>query len=300
METIDPKLREVLDHSHEGAYVVDRERRIVYWNPASEIITGFRAADVLGHCCSANILTHIDAAGTNLCLHACPVSQTLDDGAFREAKVYLHHRDGHRVPVSVRVVPLRDVAGATVGAIELFADLGNHATLEARVALLESLAMLDPLTQLANRRYLSLELKKRLDEFNRYATPLGVLFLDIDGFKRINDTHGHNVGDMLLRSVASTLRANCRPFDTFGRWGGDEFVGLLRHLDAQALGAIAERLRLLIEHVYLEIDGASVGVTVSIGMALAHEGDTDLTLMERADRRMLAGKRAGRNRVCGE
>ena len=112
--------QDLLDQISDGVYFVTRDRRITYWNGGAERITGFIAEEVLGDSCSEGMLCHIDDTGRLLCLHGCPLAAVMTDGKPREALVYLHHKDGHRVPVPVRGSALRNRAGAIVGSVEAF------------------------------------------------------------------------------------------------------------------------------------------------------------------------------------
>lgn len=138
-----------------GLYVVDRDRKITFWNEAAEHLSGFSAGEVIGKSFSDNILTHIDAEGNNLCIGMCPLAHTMEDGKRREAKVYLHHKDGHRVPVSVRVSPFRNDLGAIIGGVELFLQVGDRNFPDSRIVELEKMAMLGKLTRIPNRTYCS-------------------------------------------------------------------------------------------------------------------------------------------------
>ena len=142
----------VIENLHDGLYFVDRDGVITYWNKAAEKISGFTASEVVGKSCSDNILTHIDGDGNHLCTGMCPLKTTIADGMPREAEIYMHHKEGHRIPVSVRVSTLTDKNGNTIGGIELFTDISNQTANELRVKELEKLALLDNLTQLANRK----------------------------------------------------------------------------------------------------------------------------------------------------
>ena len=114
----------VLDSLHDGVYCVDRDQRITYWNNAAQRITGFHWEEVLGSCCAANILRHVEPDGRELC-GGCPLGHTLQDGKVREESVLLHHKHGYRVPVQIRTSPVFDDAGAIMGAVELFTDNSN-------------------------------------------------------------------------------------------------------------------------------------------------------------------------------
>lgn len=120
MEGILDHSSKTLQHSAEGVYFVDREGQIVFWNKAAERITGFSAEEVIGRRCAANLLMHVDEGGNGLCKKLCPLAATLKDGTSREAEVFLHHKNGHRVPVLLRVKPMKDERGSVVGGIQFF------------------------------------------------------------------------------------------------------------------------------------------------------------------------------------
>lgn len=287
--------QEIIENLHDGLYFVDRNRVITYWNKAAEKISGFRADEVVGKSCADNILAHVDSEGNSLCTGTCPLEATIEDGQFREADVYMHHKDGHRIPVSVRASALSDMKGNILGAIELFTDISHQAANELRIKELEKMALLDNLTQLANRNYIEKEIQARFDEIKRYQVPFGILFMDIDHFKSFNDTYGHHVGDEVLKFVAGTFVANARPFDLFGRWGGEEFIGIIRNIHAEDLERLGNRLRSLIEKSYILHKDEKLSVTISIGATLVRENDTIDSLTKRADTFLYESKAKGRN-----
>jgi diguanylate cyclase (GGDEF)-like protein/PAS domain S-box-containing protein len=287
----------IVESLHDGLYFVDRDRCITYWNRAAERITGYTAAEVLGRSCSDNILTHVDADGNHLCSAICPLAATIADGRQRSSEIYLHHKDGHRIPVSVRTSILTDAAGSVIGGIELFTDISHQAATRLRVRELEKLALLDKLTQLPNRHCLEKELHNKFEERQRLNLPLGIIFIDIDHFKKFNDTYGHDVGDRVLACVAKTFTANSRPFDVYGRWGGEEFLGIIHIATGDDMEHLAERLRMLVENSYLLHEGKRLLVTVSVGATILRDDDTIDSLVKRADGLLYASKQAGRNRV---
>lgn len=287
----------ILESLHDGLYFVDVNRIITYWNKGAERISGFSAAEVIGRSCADNILTHVDQEGNRLCLGPCPLAASIADGLEREAEVYLHHKDGHRVPVFIRVSTLRNSVGKVIGGIELFTDISSILINNARVQELEKLAMLDSLTQLANRNYLEREIHTRFEELKRFKVPFGILFIDIDHFKEVNDVYGHDVGDEVLQFIATTFSVNTRPFDLYGRWGGEEFIGLIRNTSRDGLALIGNRLRILIENSYILHDNQKLSVNISLGATMAIETDTIDSLIKRADNLLYESKKEGRNRL---
>ncbi|GHC08333.1 sensor domain-containing diguanylate cyclase [Thermomonas carbonis] len=163
--------------------------------------------------------------------------------------------------------------------------------------LLRRTAERDALTGGFNRRTLD-QLAARECKLAGNHKPLGVLFIDLDWFKRINDTYGHPCGDECLRKVAATLRAELRPQDVFGRYGGEEFLVLLPGQDAASARLVGDRLRQAVEDAEVDWQGETLRFTISIGMAVLREGDDPEKLLARADKALYRAKREGRNRVC--
>ncbi|MEW6405514.1 MAG: sensor domain-containing diguanylate cyclase [Chloroflexota bacterium] len=289
--------KQLLDNMSEGVYFVDSERRITYWNKGAERISGYTASQVMGSSCRDNLLNHVTADGIELCKDHCPLTATMQDGEPREADVFLHHADGHRVPVHVRASPLRDEAGNIFGAVETFTS--NSAIVETRRKLLrmKKAALMDPLTQIANRRYINPRIRSLLDEYRRHGLPFGLMLCDIDAFKSVNDQHGHEVGDRVLLMVARTLRADLRKTDLVGRWGGDEIICVLQEVDERGLQIISEKLCRMVQFARLDLADRSISVTLSCGSTLANPNDTVKSLVERADRLMYESKLRGGNRV---
>jgi len=291
--------RELLDQVRDGVYFVDTHRRITHWNAAAERISGFSAADVVGSFCHDNILKHIDPEGARLCIEGCPLDYTISEGKNRVVEtVYLHHRDGHRVPIQVRTLPVFDDHGTVIGAVEIFSEIGRRgADLERRISELREKLMLDNLTQLPNRQHAERDLGTRLYDFQHGGTAFGVIFADIDHFKKVNDTYGHAGGDKVLKVIAATFSNNVRPGDMIARWGGEEFVGGFAGVGSLGLQVVADKLLMLIRGSEIEVADKTLHVTISIGATVASQDDTLESLIERADKLMYKSKTDGRDRV---
>jgi diguanylate cyclase (GGDEF)-like protein len=254
---------------------------------------------VVGKECSDNFLLHVNKDGKRLCAEICPLSGPAGESFDRSREVFFHHRNGFRVPITIRVAPIRDEQGATVGGVEVFTDNTPAAVALERLAELERLAYVDALTGLANRRYVEITLNARLEELQRYGWRFGVLFIDIDRFKDVNDRYGHDLGDQVLKMVGKTLQNSVRPFDVVSRWGGEEYVAVIANVEGEDLMTAANRSRMLVEQSSIPYDNG-LRVTISLGATLARKDDTIDSLIRRSDRLMYRSKQTGRNLVTAD
>ncbi len=169
--------------------------------------------------------------------------------------------------------------------------------LQAVLAQVDEVAHTDPLTYLSNRRHILGELQREVMRSERYNTPLSISMIDLDHFKRINDTYGHSAGDQVLRFVAMQLRDHIRLPDIIGRYGGEEFLVLLPNSMATAAGEQAARLCQHIRSTPVLLNDREIRLTVSIGVAQYHAGQDDWqTLLQRADQALYRAKQDGRDR----
>ena len=289
--------RAMIDNLHDGAYFVDRDRRIVYWNKSAEELTGYSGEEVAGRLCSDDMLRHVDAEGRSLCQGMCPLAETLEDGELREVEVFVHHKSGHRIPVAIRVAPVRDRKGAITGAVEVFSENSAMMAARARIAELEKVASLDAVTHLPSRRCVEQELMSRADELARFGRTFGILSVKVDGIDEVVEQHGSEIADDVLRMVGSTLIYNCRPFDVVGRWKGAQFVGTVVGVERDGLIGMAERLRVMIGQSVLPLEDGELNVTASVGAVMAEWGDTADVLIDRAEQVLHQGSGRGRDRV---
>ena len=290
--------RRVLESAYDGIYVTDLHRKIVYWNQGAERLSGYKAEEVVGRSCADNVLVHVDGQGNNLCLGMCPLAHTMQDGEMREADVFMHHKEGHRVPVSVRVTPVTDGEGRIVGGIEIFSDNSTKMAALELADTFQEIALTDTITGVGNRRYTEISLLARIDELQKDGVPFALLVGDLDGFKRVNDDFGHLAGDQVLRSVAQTLQGGLKSFDFLGRWGGDEFMMIFPNTrDKKTLEELGERLRMLVEKSFLLWDGHRIEGTMSLGGTLGRPEDSSQDVFARADRALYQSKEGGKNCV---
>ncbi|TIT75377.1 MAG: GGDEF domain-containing protein [Mesorhizobium sp.] len=171
-------------------------------------------------------------------------------------------------------------------------------SLSARSLTLEQAALTDGLTGMQNRRYFDDALREYLDEFGRIDKPVGLMILDLDHFKQVNDTHGHDVGDEVLRAVAQCVRGMTRYHDVVARLGGEEFAVVTPNMDAELLARFAERIRKAIANMSILSGNVRLKVTTSVGLAVWDRKESAEDFYRRADRQLYEAKKQGRNRVC--
>lgn len=287
----------ILDNIQDGVYYVDIHRKIKFWNKGAEQITGYQADEMLGLECSESKLNHIDEFGNHLCITGCPLFATNIDGVVRTERVFVRHKNGYRIPLLTTVYPIRE-NGVIVGSVEIFTRNSPKAYDDNLIENLSEKAMHDSLTKLPNRSYLESFLQYKLSEYQRFSKRFALLFVDIDHFRVFNNTYGHDVGDLVLTDIAKSIVNIIKKDDMFGRWGGEEFVGIISINRNYEASAIAERIRHLVENtVVTNSDGQELKVTISVGVTVSKPQDTPDDIIKRADSLMYQSKHNGRNMV---
>jgi len=282
---------ELLNGLHEALYLVDLDCRISFWNDAATEISGYSANEVMGKRCADDLLVHVDDGGLQKCGDGCPLRKSILTGRPHEVEVYLLHKSGHRVAVSVRTMAVRDGVGNIVGGLEAFVHCDSQTR---RVNELETIAFTDPLTGLANRHCFETRLSRAIHDARITQAPLSVIVIDVNDFKPVNDNFGHGAGDAVLVTVARTLREAVRGTDLVARWGGDEFVIILETASAEVANRACDRIRALVRQARTHYQGNEIRVTVSAGYATLADAENDASLFQRADRDLYRDKSLSR------
>ncbi|KAB0548435.1 diguanylate cyclase [Pseudomonas argentinensis] len=274
----------ILDNTAEGILVVGDEGRIRFANPAITRMLGCQAGELIG----SALLDWVEGGDaeewqtSSFYLHW----QRREDLRLHDAN--LRTRDARPVPVALSCSPLPD---SEHGMVLLALDMSVVRDLHHQ---LESLAITDALTGLLNRRGFLQELQAAISRHQRTGQKAALLYLDLDGFKRINDTLGHERGDQVLRQVSVQLKGCLRPYDRLARIGGDEFTVILDSLGSSAeAAAVAQKLVQQVSDQAGEGDLSGLGVSIGIA-CLPTDGDTVEDLLRAADMAMYAAKRGGR------
>ncbi len=259
-------------------------RRFTWVNPSFELLFGYSPGELHGQLVR---VVHVDDAAYEFI--GRNAYEQLKTGAQRRAQLRMVKKNGDSVWVDFGAVQLND-AQILLMAVDVTAAKQAH-------DLLAHTAFHDPLTQLPNRLLLSDRLRQGLSIAERESKRVAVCYLDLDGFKAINDAHGHDAGDDLLKEVAQRLLANLRPSDTAARMGGDEFVLILSTVVADEWRSVLERIAVALEEPIRLKSGAVVRVSGTFGVVLSSPQESDVDILNRADQVMLDGKKKGKGRI---
>ncbi len=283
-------LAKVFENSGEGIIVCDASHKIVEVNASFTQITRYSSADIIGK--SPNVLcsrhhkrTYYDA-----------LKQSINDTGYWQGEINGRRKTGEYFPAWLSVSAVRDTEQTLTHYIAVFSDITERKAIAAKI---EYLAHHDPLTHLPNRTLLRDRFDQAIAHATRNQSSGALLFLDLDHFKLINDTLGHDVGDSLLKSIATRLAQCLREIDTICRQGGDEFIILLTDLrDNEAITQITQKILQQLHEPFI-IDGQRITTSFSIGISsYPADGQQFIELLNKADTAMYVAKKQGRNTFC--
>jgi diguanylate cyclase (GGDEF)-like protein/PAS domain S-box-containing protein len=287
--------KQLLDHLGEGVYFTDRERRILYWNHAAEVMTGYQADEVLGLFCHDHLLQHVNENDQPLCDDDCPVKSAIINEKTVSTRAFLSHKEGDRLPVDIKVSPVYSEDGVLVGAVEVFSDASDQVELEALNQNLRKLIRIDPLTRLPNRRALLDAVHKEYLRFARYGTLFSVIFIEIENFNQIIASCGQKSGGEVLQWFARKLLGGFRKADMPSRWSGEKFIVLLPNAGAKAAEKAAEKVRQQLDGQLCPETGSYINS--SFGVAEIGRQDSIERLLQRAERALEQSKEKGKGKV---
>jgi diguanylate cyclase (GGDEF)-like protein/PAS domain S-box-containing protein len=274
----------ILDAIGDAVVSTDVAGNITYLNPMAERMTGWSGSEASGRPLQ-EVVRIIDAHTREPVRDPMAMAMRQDDAVGLGEDCLLVRRDGQESSIEDTAAPIHDSRGQVIGAVIVFHDVGAARAMSVRMS---HLAQHDVLTGLPNRLLLNDRLARAIASARRRAGALAVVFVDIDCFKRINDSMGHATGDQVLQSVAHRMMASVRDSDTVSRHGGDEFVVLLSEVACGADAAFStERILAAIAAPH-RVGGLGLHVTASVGIAVYPDDGTDAeTLLRKADLAML-------------
>ena len=278
------KYRDLVNQAQEGIWVIDRDAYTTFVNPRMSQMLGYEPQELQGR----RIFEFMP--GNSIELFKNKIERGTH-GTQEQHDFEFLHRDGTHLYTELQTTPLAGEGGGYAGAIAGVVDMTGRHRLEGE---LQKLATTDTLTQAYTRaRFIDIFEMERA-RAKRFGTTMSLIVFDIDGFKQINDSHGHLTGDCVLKTAALLIKEHKRAVDHLARWGGDEFVILSAQTDLEHAHAQGERLRKIIDAHEFENAGK---ITISLGVAQFRAGDDIDSLMDRADKALYMAKSAGKNSV---
>lgn len=282
----------LLENAGVGILALDTDGRIIMANAMAQRLLGADGATMQGSALHKFLVER--RGGRHRAWSHHRIAQAIfETGLYRSDQEVLRSSEGHRFPVELVATAMPAVEGEEIATVVVFQDITRRRELEGQLV---RLASCDPLTGFVNRVQFYANLNDAIERCRRTGTRVGVLYIDLDHFKGINDRYGHEMGDQLLLAFGARLKTRIRGADKIGRFGGDEFLVILESLkDSADVDTIGQELiTLALEPI--SINGQSFSVTASIGSALFPEGGTDAAMLVRnADRAMCKAKSSGRN-----
>lgn len=284
---------QITTRTEEAVVMIDRNSEIVFFNEGAEKIFGYSGSEIVGQ--KLDVLLperfHIQH---DMMVHEFANSESRGKTAEeRHRNIFGRRKSGEEFAASATIMDL--TRGDQKYYAAVLRDISKSRKTEEELL---RLASTDPLTGAFNRREFTAIAEREALRANRYHHALSVLMLDIDHFKRLNDTYGHSAGDKALQRFTMICTNALRNVDVFGRWGGEEFVALLPETDIQGATVIAERLRKLTADNLLTYNDHKINFTVSIGIAEFKDGETSIdAVLGRADNAVYDAKKAGRDRI---
>jgi PAS domain S-box-containing protein len=278
--------RSVLESLPTGIYLVDRNRRITLWNDSAEKLTGYLRQEMIGRGCYDDLMLHCDGSSAVLCDVSCPLLQTMHDGQPRELDVFMRHKDGQRIPVRIRAVPIRDEHGAIVGAAECIDERPVFPIAHIHPWRFGASLSMDAAAEVPDHQATLARLLAGLEDFAAGHIPFGVLGIAIDGLDDLRHRDGHQAVNAVLHVTARTLSRSLGPNGMIGcglRGSHGPFTAIVENSSADALLKTAGLLKRLVSLEGIPWWGDRISVTLSMGGTMVRAGDTPESLLQRAD-----------------
>lgn len=281
-------INNVLNHLDEGVYFTDLNKNILYWNSGIQTISGHQMEQNNTLTC-CQLIHHVGINGESLCDKQCPINKVLQDGEPLESSMFIRHKEGHLVPVTVKTFPVIK-NDQIVGVIEILSDNTQKNFVHEKVKALTKAAYIDSLSGLVNKQYIESRLELMLKEIPKKRESFGVLYININGFRAINELYGVTIADKVLRMVATTLSPYITSPNLIGRWHGASFIAILDTANKTVPIMLASKIKMVISESAFPINGETIQVTISVGYTNSQPLDSLDYIIERATKASLEEK----------
>ena len=283
----------IIENMASGACYVQPDETVAFWNKSAEELTGLKSEDIVGKPFPKNSFSVVDSYDKEL-LKTKAVYDQVTSG-LRRLCLWFNRCDNKKIAVRILVVPVaKNAQSGWMVFMDHFADVDLDSD---RILNLHYMAGHDALTGLPNRRIIESKINEQIAIFEAGKGTSSIFFADIDYFRRFNDIYGHEAGDRVLSEMGALIREEICSKDCIGRWGGEEFVGVVPIDNEGEAVNFAEHFRKLVSDNAVEYEDKKLSVTISIGVTLLKEGDDLTSVVRRVDKAMYHSKENGRNCV---
>ena len=284
---------DIVAQAEDAVVIIDSSHRIALFNSGAEVMFGYTAKEVMGERLDMLMPERFQLQHDVMVDEFGAGSLDAKSMGRRNRQIYGRRKDGNEFVANAQIIRLGDKTTRYYAA--LFRDISQNKRTEEELL---RLAATDPLTGAYNRREFTQMAEREALRSHRYHHPLSMMMLDLDHFKRLNDTYGHTAGDKVLQRFTTLCSNTLRNVDIFGRWGGEEFVALLPETDIEGASIISERLRKIISENVLSFNDHKITFTASIGVVQYKDGEVNVDApLGRAESAVYDAKKAGRNRI---
>lgn len=278
-------LAKALEQTDDMVLITDKNGIIEYVNDSVTLKTGYGKSELIGK------KTNIFKSGKHTTDFYKKLWNTILSGQNYRSVIVDKTKDDRLYYADLKITPLLDENDNIQNFVATSTDITERMEMEKK---LKKLATIDSLTEIYNRYKIDDEIRLNIARYQRYKEPFSVLMFDIDHFKIINDTYGHDVGDRVLKNLSKTVSKNIRVTDKVGRWGGEEFIVVLENTTKDEAFLMAEKLRKIVEASVID---EKYKITISIGVAQYEEPESREELIKKVDEALYMAKEKGRNQV---
>ncbi|MCA9233059.1 MAG: diguanylate cyclase [Planctomycetales bacterium] len=288
--------QKLIDAMRDGVVFVDSQAKVCLWSKGAERLTGVSSGAVMGRVFAPSLLDMCNHANRRLADEACPVAKALLTNTQLRQRLLVMGRQGKHVAIDLHAIPVQSRDGTVQGVTVLLHDAQPEASLEEKCEALYAEVTKDPMTKVANRAEFDRMHALFIEAHKQAKQPCSLIMVDIDHFKNINDTYGHQAGDEAIKSMANLLSSMCRSGDLVARYGGEEFAVLCADCSNADAARRAEQIRKKLSETQHSFLG-NKRITASFGVTELQSGDTSESMLRRSDRALLMAKENGRNQV---
>jgi diguanylate cyclase (GGDEF)-like protein/PAS domain S-box-containing protein len=283
---------------HEGVYIANKDHVITFWNDAAEKITGYSKKEIIGYKCDEAPIKHFNERGEFLSDNGCHIIETIKNQKNVNLNVYIGHKDGEKVPVSIRTVPVYGKSQEIEGALEVFADISRDFKTIKSLEQSRGKNFIDPVTYCANKEFAELEMYKRFNEWKTVSIPFALCIININNLFDIREKYGEEIMKKVIAMTSRSAISALSPIDYLCRWSHSQLIAIIPNVDEYNTKKMCERLKMLIENSWIDLNkNARLESDTAIGCSLIQDNENIIDLLFRAEKATTESIKRGKNAI---